>query len=709
MMHDHEKMIRHAMIIAKHLASGGHVHLTHRRHLESGGDGGGSVQDSSPSDTPAPAPSTPAPEALDPIKMKGAPLDWAHLNLPASFTQGFVPTSFQNVARPPAMIASPASYTMPDAAALAQPPKIFSRGGYADGGETDPMLDQDQGMSPTAMRVLNDPNRINVGELQEGPNLYESVSSSPLFNGEAWKRMTNASSEDAINAAKKLASEYGNRALNMGRIAKQKLYGGENMTPQEEQQATSDLTNFMPVSGMAFGSRGYDPNLLSMSGASDRAIELAKNVQPELRVSTRFPTGVKATENPLREQLTIGPAEMRATPTFEHNMGLLAEYPGFAHLKGLPAEDQLAGYLSQARDNLNFLYENSPDVMKQRSPSWYDGANNLSSALSERYGIPRQSSSAAIAALSPQMDWFKNASLAERVGDVIFGPTSSIRMTPEMEAFQRNSNALTSPANQKIFDNIAGKRFSDLTDPLDQALWIRLYDEAHNPRDYRSITPEGLLGDFIKTDKGANAKIGWGSLNEIEKAVRAYMSNGDMDVISPALGEKHKVRSFYNNIELPNEPTFGDVTADTHQVAAAQMRPLSGNTPAVAHNLASGLAKEKQPPNYVSEKSSSVTGVQGTYGANAEATRLAAQDQGLLPREMQSSTWEPVRELFPAKFKNAKNVEAVDNIWREKDAGNITAGEAREAIFNLAGGIGAPSWSKRGVAPVDPRRASTYR
>jgi hypothetical protein len=145
MMHDHEKMIRHAMIIARHLASGGHVHLTHRRHLESGGDGGGSVQDSSPSDTPAPAPSTPAPQALDPVKMKGAPLDWAHLNLPASFTQGFVPSTFQNVARPPAMIASPESYTMPDAAALAQPPKVFSRGGYADGGETNPMLDQDQG------------------------------------------------------------------------------------------------------------------------------------------------------------------------------------------------------------------------------------------------------------------------------------------------------------------------------------------------------------------------------------------------------------------------------------------------------------------------------------------------------------------------------------------------------------------------------------
>jgi hypothetical protein len=437
--------------------------------------------------------------------------------------------------------------------------------------------------------------------------------------------------------------------------------------------------------------------------------KVVRGVEPELRASTRFPTGKSATENPLLEQLTIGPDEMRATPTFEHNMGLLSEYPGFAHLKDRSPEEQLSGYMDQARDNLNFLYENAPSVMRERSPSWYNGANNFSDALSERYGIPRQSSSAAIAALSPQMDWYKNASLAERVGDVIFGPTASARMTPEMESFQRNSTALTSPANQAVFDSIAGKKFSDLTDPLDQALWIRLYDEAHNARNYRSITPEGQLGHFITNDDGSVAKIGWGSLNEIEKAVRAYTSGGDMNVISPMLGTKHKVRSFYNNIELPDDLRFGDVTADTHAVAASQLRPLSGNTPAVAHNLASGLAKNKQPPNYVSEKSSAITGVQGTYGANAEATRMAAADQGLLPRQMQSATWEPVRELFPREWKTPKNVEAVDNIWREKDAGNLTAEQARNAIFELAGGFREPTWAQRGAAPVDPRRGSTYR
>lgn len=152
MTHDHEKMIRHAMIIAKHLASGGHVILTHRKHFEGGGDAGGF--DAAPTAVAPAAPSGPI--GMDPVAMKGEPLDWAHLHLPSSFTQGFVPTREQNVATPPSIIGGngtprfssnpsfdPSSYFMPQQAALAEGPRSFARGGYADGGETDPMLDPD--------------------------------------------------------------------------------------------------------------------------------------------------------------------------------------------------------------------------------------------------------------------------------------------------------------------------------------------------------------------------------------------------------------------------------------------------------------------------------------------------------------------------------------------------------------------------------------
>jgi hypothetical protein len=40
--------------------------------------------------------------------------------------------------------------------------------------------------------------------------------------------------------------------------------------------------------------------------------------------------------------------------------------------------------------------------------------------------------------------------------------------------------------------------------------------------------------------------------------------------------------------------------------------------------------------------------------------------RGLLPRQLQSITWEAARGFFPDTFKNAKNVEAVDNIWNNQ-------------------------------------------
>jgi hypothetical protein len=429
----------------------------------------------------------------------------------------------------------------------------------------------------------------------------------------------------------------------------------------------------------------------------------------DMRVSTRFPTAVKATENPLTQQLTIGVNEMKATPGFEHNISLLPEYPGFGRLAGMEPEAAAKAYVDQAAGNMKYLYDKSPKVMRERSPHWYEGAHEVSDALAGRWGVPRQSSSAAIASLSPQMDWFKNASLAERVGDIMTSAQAGKKLTPEMAGFANKAEFLKKPENRALYKGIVGKSLDQLDDPLDKALWIRLYDEAHNPRAYRTVTPEGNFGDFVTNKGGEQAKVGWGALGEIEKAVRSLQSGGDMNIISPVLGTKHKVRSFYNNIELPNDPRFGDVTADTHQVAAAQMRPLSGSSPAVSHNLATGLATAAQPEGYRGALNSAVSGVQGTYGLTADATRKMAGQVDLLPRAGQSATWEPVRELFPSTFKTAKNAEAVDDIWRAYDRGEITLNAARKKVLDFAGGIGEPGWARPGLKTIAPAKGSTYR
>lgn len=472
--------------------------------------------------------------------------------------------------------------------------------------------------------------------------------------------------------------------------------------------ARAGQTSFDPIDALEVAGSGVTGGLLAPARAG-RGVVLGAGPVVERRASTRFPTAAKAAEDPVATQLSIGLPEMRASPTFEHNVSLLSEYPGFARLRFMAPDEAAQQYVRQSADNLKWLYQNAPESMQQRSPNWYDGANEFSRALAQRYGVPTQSSSAAVATLSPQKDWFQNASLAERVGDITMGPASSRILTPEMRDIARYAPGLQSEQNQELFRRIAGKSLSQLSDPYERALWIRLYDEAYNPRHYRIMSPEGLLGDFARNADGSPSKVAWGSLGEIGKADSAFLSGGDMSVISPLLGTRHKVRSFYNNIELPNDLRFGDVTGDTHQVAAMQLRPLSGGSAAVTHNLATSLPPAMQPAGYRAAATSSVDGVQGTYGLAADAARLAGSELGLLPRQMQSASWEPVRELFTPEFKTPLNASVIDSIWKAYDRGAIGIDEARRRILQYSGGIGRPAWDQSSSGLVPPSRGSTYR
>jgi len=482
-----------------------------------------------------------------------------------------------------------------------------------------------------------------------------------------------------------------------GSIADQSTYGmGHNKPPME---------------GLDFWADNPDP----------KAVARSLILPGDTRVSTRFPKAVQPTlsdpqgfiqkENPLKTHLSVGLEDMlkHATPEqMKHNMALLAEYPGFAHLKDMTPAQAARAYVDQTKGNLNHIWQNAPKIMQQRSPLWYEGANEFADALAGRYGVPRPSASGGVAVLSPQKDWFQNASLGERVGDIVTG--ASRKWDSRMRDYARSSDAFQTEDNWPIFKRIAGKNLDQLEDPIERAMWVRLYDEVKNPRHYREITPEGKLGDFVRNEDGSPAKVAWGSNNEIAKAIQMFESGGDMDTISRLLGSKHKVRSFYNNIENPMDIRFGDVTSDTHQVAGGQLRPLSGNTPEVAHNFGSGLAKDYQPPGYKGTKNSAVTGLQGTYPLQVAATQELGKDLGMIPRAVQSGVWEPVRTLFTDTFKsNPKNVEAIDNIWRAYDRKEITLDEARRAVVERAGGFEQPSWARSGTSVHDPKKASTYR
>jgi hypothetical protein len=395
-----------------------------------------------------------------------------------------------------------------------------------------------------------------------------------------------------------------------------------------------------------------------------------------LRISTRTPSAKAATENPLTSQLSIDTAAIANAGALAKTTGVIAQYPGIRFASKNP-EGRAQEFIRFAADNLLWLHDQVPADIRPRSSLWYDGARNISVRWSGEYGIPRQGNAAAIAALSPQKDWYMNVSLARRVLEMVTKNQDRVFGDAEMQwAKQRMKQA--API-QKMLAGIKGKRFADMT-TYEKAVFSRAFDEINNPRGYEILSPEGeFIGPATNKD-GSPSRVAWGDFNSIAKAV-TVSEDPRAEVISRALGEEHKVRSFYNNIILPNYARFGDVTIDTHAVAGALLRPLAGSDTPVLHNFGGSGAG-----------GSAITGHSGTYGLYADAYRLAASERGILPRQMQSITWEAVRGLFSPEWKTASNKALVDKVWTQYKKGEIDINETRKQISDSAGGIAAPSW-----------------
>lgn len=401
------------------------------------------------------------------------------------------------------------------------------------------------------------------------------------------------------------------------------------------------------------------------------------------QISTRYPTAVKAKEDPNSHALMTGIDALRAEPkVLDHNVKLMTGYDNYRKTGARGAENKAEQLIQHEVDNLLWLHDSTPEAIRERSRKWYDGANKIANEAAERHGISPQSASAVYAALSPQKDWFMNVSLGDRVMEIMTNQRNH-GWSPEMGTMLETKFPTgKSVINDVLAQSIKGKRLADLDDPYEQAMWLRVFDETYNPRTHRVIAPEGDYGDIVMGQSGQPKGTGWGSLAEISSAVDV-LNNPSIENISRQMGGQHKVRNFYNNILAPNSPR-GEVTIDTHAVAAGLLQPFSGKDAAVLHNFGSGLKGKG------GTKNSAFTGNKGTYGIHAEAYRRAAEQRGILPREMQSITWEGVRGLFSNK--TAKVKKEASDIWKRYKAGEIEQNVAQQLIYSLAGGIDAPSW-----------------
>ena len=365
------------------------------------------------------------------------------------------------------------------------------------------------------------------------------------------------------------------------------------------------------------------------------------------------------------------------------------------------------------KDNLKALYDAFPAKLRARATLWYDGARKLADGLSGQHqDLTPEQSAGILAVFSPQKDWFMNVAQGYQCVDIYKNEQDTVisrdiakkeiegiiaaaqapqkqklkapkgkKETPRQKTIRRNKNkALDEKARndrRKILEQLYDRRLADLSDgtkagDILEAWGIRILAQIKHGRTYKNISPEGNFLGNAKNANGKNSTNTWGSTGEIRKAV-SIMKNGSLKNISGKLGDEHKVRNFYNNIIAPNTP-FGDATIDTHAVAAAHLMPYGSSAKPVTHNFG-GSGK------------SGPLGISGSYHVYMDAYQQLAKELGILPRQLQSITWEAIRELYPSEKRSPKLVKEATEIWKKNNEN-----DARQYI--LRNGISAPVWAR---------------
>ena len=370
-------------------------------------------------------------------------------------------------------------------------------------------------------------------------------------------------------------------------------------------------------------------------------------------------------------------------------------------------------FKQEAKNNLLWLHDQFDPVLREVSTLWYDGANIISHELAEKFNIPASNVSAIIAALSPQKDWFQNLRLAELVLEVVVQNSSEVVSEDMIEYL----DSIDKPKWAEQLRTHRGKSIGELQG-ASAAIAVWAYADVNLSKEYPVVSPDGVRGGNATNADGSNKVAAWGSTGMIQKAISAVTATS-MEELSKLLGTKHKIRNFFNNINAPSNGS--DATIDTHAVAAAHLKPFSGSNAEVEINFGgskafinrdgelfslkqmkeiSGLEvptkvgawAEKKGYRVVNSGGSQVVGYAGTYFAYLDAYREAAAERGLLPREMQSITWEAVRLLYTEGFKTTRNKSDIEALHRQYTNKEITKDKLRNELLKKADGIGIPSW-----------------
>ena len=432
------------------------------------------------------------------------------------------------------------------------------------------------------------------------------------------------------------------------------------------------------------------------------------------RVSTRVPWAVGTDDNAVHTtpDFKVGlQASKDSGQAYVKNAATIGEdYTG--HGIQLPENltpDQITeAYVEHMKDNLLAIHDMMPDEIRERAKNWYDGANKMTHDLANDYELQPRQVAAVIASQSPQRPWQQNISLTHRILDINRDNQTSL-ISPEMRQHAEDYIAQKGPTSdagvdaQAFLDENQGKQFKDMS-TFDQAHFVRFHDSLYHDRGFAELSPEG---DFLnqvmnkpnKQGEALPAQIQWGSMTDIQKAQEALRDGSVENISRNALGDQHKVRSFYNNIIAPYSPE-GDVTIDTHAAAGGTLYPLGAADQMTAEALGSRGS------------SNASTGALGLYGLYHEAMTRAAAARNVLPRQMQSMTWEGAKSFFPQELKAGSAYRAgIEQPWNDYQNGVLTLPQAHQRVFdaaNLGGSYRTPPWALPGAGTHAETGYPTY-
>ena len=347
------------------------------------------------------------------------------------------------------------------------------------------------------------------------------------------------------------------------------------------------------------------------------------------------------------------------------------------------SKDIINSFKEEVKNNLRALYNNVSEDFKETSRQWYDGANRLAQSVSNSYGISLEQSAGILAALSPKNNWFNNISAAERVIRA-WADHQDTTVTQEMvdrtiAYMERNGEAPFAKNIRTAFAKTKGQSISELTKEYKKTgapeileaigITMRIIDQSEYSPIVYSVSPEGFID-------GKYGVIGWSGGAALTNAV-SMLIDPSMKNISSRLGNGNKVRNFYGNIIDPQNAEF--LTADTHAFAAGLMLPSSANEAQDFGLFDGGMSVE--------------------YAIFKDAYTEVAKEIGILPRELQSITWEAVRGSINTDNRTPSMVKDINKISEELlNNGESNENRTNEILKKYPIKFSKGEWSnKRGI------------